>query len=201
MTRRGLTTLELLVALAITTITGLGVAMVITSVSRGITMMNETRGAMQRASASHVRLRSLTDTALCLLAHDERGLAVWSHDERANNQVNVSELSVLWFDDDADELCLEYVVYPEEMPSDEIEKADITLGGAEDPFQAMLDQRSLGFTECRVVADGVDSLTVTHASEDPTNDNRFRVLVAFQAAGRTEDMLLAAGLPSYRKPE
>lgn len=199
--RRGLTTLELLVALAVTSITGLGVAMVITSVSRGVTTMNDTRAAMQRAAASHVRLREITDTSLCLLAQDERGFALWAHDERSNDQVNVSELAVVWYDGEKSEVYVEFVSYPEALGIDEIAAADIVLGAAEDPFQAMLDQRALGYTELLVLADGVSTMSVSHTPADPQDSDRFRVLVGFSGAGDTEELLMAVGMPEYRRPQ
>lgn len=202
MKRRGLTTLELLVALSVTSITGLGVAMVITSVSRGITMMNDTRGAMQRASAAHVRMRAYTDTSLCLLEHDPlRGFALWAHDERPNGQVNASELRIFWMLPDKGEVCTEFVVYPEEMTPEERDAADLIVSTVDDPFEAMLIQRRLGYTQQLVLADGVASLSITHNENDPRDSERFRLLLGLEGTGGEEELLMALGLPEYRRPE
>jgi type II secretory pathway pseudopilin PulG len=200
--RRGLTTLELLVALAITSITGIGVAMVITSVSRGVSIMNDTRAAMQRAAASHVRLRAYSDTALCLLEHDARGFALWVHDERSNGQVNVSELRIFWNATDEGEIRTEFVRFPETMDDEALALADIVVSSSEDPFEAMLTQRSLGFTEQTVLADGVDDVAVAHETADPRDAERFRVVVGFAGAGEgVRELLMALGLPEHRRPE
>ena len=201
MMKRGLTTLELLVALGVTSITGLGVATVITSVSRGVTDMNGARSAMQRAATSHARLRAYTDTALCLLAQDERGFALWAHDERTNDVVNVSELRVFWIDGEAGEVRTEFVVFPEGMTEVERAALDLVVANAEDPFTAMLAQRALGFTRQTVLADGVGSVSVSHTERDPRDSARFRVRVGFTDAGEGErELLMAVGMPEHRRP-
>ncbi|GAB4552704.1 MAG: hypothetical protein Tsb0013_15060 [Phycisphaerales bacterium] len=200
MKRRGLTTLELLVALGVTSITGLGVAMVITSVSRGVSDMNTMRGAMQRAASSHARLRVYTDTSLCLLAQDDRGFALWAHDERRNGVVNVSELRVFWVLPEEGEVRTEYVAFPQEMGEVERAALDIVVAESEDPFQAMLAQRVLGFTEQTVLADGVTSARITHTEADPRDSTRFRVLVGFDGGAETQELLMAVGLPQHRRP-
>ena len=207
--RRGLTTLELLVALAITSVTGLGVAAVITSVARGITVMNETRGVMQRAHAAHLRLRSYADPALCLLQTDSRGLALWLHDDRANGQVNLSELRIVWFepaesDDDeiGGELVLERVDWPESMDEAAIEAADIVLTPADDMFRAMELARSLGYTTRQALADGVSSFSSTYTAATPRESVRFTATLALASAGSdVEEVLISFGLPSHEPPE
>lgn len=200
--RRGLTTLELLVALAITTITGLGVMTVIISVGRSIEGMNATRGAIQRASTAHHRVRSYTETALCLLASDSRGLAVWLHDDNDNNRVNVSELRVFWYDEEAGEVVVEHVEYPEEMDPIGQTKYDIVLVSADDPFVIMEAQRALGFTSSNVLADGVAALTARHPTKDPRDAPRFQIQIDFRSLGETtEEILLAVGLSQHRRPD
>ncbi len=200
MKRRGLTTLELLVALGVTTITGLGVAMVITSVSRGVTDMNCSRSAMQRAATSHVRLQAYTESSRCLIGHDKRGFALWAHDERANDVINVSELRVFWFDKGANEVVTEYVEFPEEMTDEERALADIIVSSAESPFAVMMAQRTLGYTTQAVLADGVETLTITHTQEDPLDAERFRVHIGFDGGSKTQQLLMAVGLTQYQRP-
>ncbi|MEM1424270.1 MAG: hypothetical protein AAGH64_09725, partial [Planctomycetota bacterium] len=200
MKRYGLTTLELLVALGVTTITGLGVATVITSVSRGVTDMNATRGAMQRAATSHARLRAYADTALCLLASDTRGFALWAHDDRSNGAVNVSELRVFWTDPDSDEIVVEFVSFPGAMTEKEQAALDLLVAGAEDPFVAMTAQRALGFTDEVILADGVSSVAVAHAERDPRDSPRFRVTVGFDGGSDERSLLMAVGLTQHRRP-
>ncbi len=201
-TRRGLTTLELLVALAITTITGLGVATVIVSVGRSIEGMNATRGAIQRASVAHHRVRAYTETALCLLAADERGLAIWLHDQNENNQVNASELRIFWFDEESAEVIVEHVRYPDEIDEVARLKHDIALVAADDPFTVMESQRALGFTEQAVIADGVAGLVTTAQTKDVRDAQRFQIELRFTSlAGDTEEVLLAVGLSQHRRPE
>ena len=203
-TRRGLTTLELLIALVITSLTGLAVTVVTTSIARGVTANSEARGALQRALAAHVRLRSYTSSAHCVLDHDpDRGFVLWQEDSRANGRVNLSEVRVFWFDpeDPLGEVAEERVVFPEAWDESTTEAADIELTPVDDHYALIEAQRLLGFTERSVVADGVAGLTVAGAGASLTESVRVRIgLDVATGEGSSRSLLLAFGLPGHKEP-
>ena len=205
--RRALTLLELLLAVAITVLTGLAIAAVTTSIARGLTSMNESRSALQRAYAAHARLRAYTTGALAFISVDpDRGIAIWHNDDRYNNRVNLSELRIFWLEPSSDgtpgkELVIEMAAFPEEWEEDELELADAELAGVDDPFNEMLALRAQGWTSRSVIADGLESISVSHSAINLVHANRIRISLKVQiGADNTEDILMAFGLPNHKVP-
>jgi hypothetical protein len=202
--RRGITTVELLIAIAITAVTGLAIATVTTSLARGITATNESRSALQRALAAHTRYRAYVEPCLSVLDFDpDRGFALWLHDDRSNGQVNVSELRVFWYDGTPDgEATMERVVWPDAWDEPAKEAADITLSGVDNYFDAMETQRGLGYTETVVMIDGLSGQSVAHDASDIAEADRVRVELDVQVGTfGTERIMVASGLPNHRIPE
>ncbi len=201
-TRRGLTLLELLVALAITVVTGMAIASVTTAVARGIDTVGTVRSALQRAHAAHVRLRAYTDPGLCLLAYDaDAGFALWLEDSRANGRVNLTEFRVFWVDEGTGLLTVERVEFPEGWTDDEYALYDTTLSGVDDPFQVMLTQRSLGYTVTETIADEVAGLSMAYTPESIRDADRVRLMLGLRLdESQTEEILIALALPNHAKP-
>lgn len=201
-TRRGLTLLELLVALAITVVTGMAIASVTTAVARGIDTVGTVRSALQRAHASHVRLRAYTDPGLCLLAYEQNtGFALWLEDSRANGRVNLTEFRVFWIDAQSGLLTVERVDFPDGWTDDEYALFDTTLTSVDDPFQIMRTQRSLGYTVIETIADEIASLSMAFTPESIRDAERVRLMLGLRLDGaQTEDILIALALPNHAKP-
>jgi len=203
--RAGLTLVELLIALAITVIAGLAIATVTTAMARGVTQSNDARGALQRALTAHARLREYLTTSLCVLAHDEeQGVAIWLNDDRANGQVNISEVRVFWFDpaDDSGDMTLERVTFPEAWDEDTLAANDITLADLDDPFTVMASMRDLGHTTTTTLADGIAGVGVASSHDSLQASNRVVVELDVRVgATGAERVLIAAGLANHRIPE
>lgn len=202
--RPGLTFLELLIAITITAITSLAVGAVTTSIARGMTSMNDARSALQRSLIAHSRIQSQLIPAFCVLLHDaNQGVAVWQHDKRANRRVNLSELTIFWFDPAGEgDITIEWVTFPEGWTEDQLATADLQLTGVDDYFQSMLTQRDLGYTTSTVVADGIAQLSVTGAGATLAESNRVQVhLTVGVGAEESEELLLSFGLVNHRTPD
>lgn len=200
--RRGMTLLETLIALAITVITGLAIATVTTAVARGMSSLNTARSALQRAHAVHVRIRAYTDPALCVLDYDDKqGFALWLDDSRANDEVNLSELRIFWFNADDSTISVERVVFPDGWDPTDYVAHDTTVTSVDDPFAMMQAQRDLGYTRTEVIADAVQSVTMEWATADIQDAGRVRLELAVRADDDTvHELLIALGLPNHRAP-
>lgn len=200
--RRGLTLLETLIALAITVITGLAIASVTTAVARGMTSVNTARSALQRAHAVHVRLRAYTDPALCVLDFDTaKGFAIWLDDSRTNEKVNLSELRVFWYSAADDTISVERVVFPNGWDPSEYVQHDTTLSSVDDPFAMMEAQRALGYTRTEIIADAVSALDMEWPTKDIRDAGRVRLSLGVTADDQhVHELLIALGLPNHKVP-
>jgi type II secretory pathway pseudopilin PulG len=199
----GLTLLELLLAVSITSLVGLAMATVMTAAARGMTSAGDTRSALQRAHAAYSRLRTYTDTGLCLLQNDPaRGFVLWLNDERLNGKVNLSELRVFWFSPQTGLLTVERVVFPEAWDAAKKEAADVKVNPAADLFAIMTDQRALGYTQTETVADGAIAFAIEAPTPAPADATRFRASLTTDAGHDGQaPVLMAFGLSNHQKPQ
>lgn len=200
---RGLTLLELLLAVSITSLVGLAMATVMTAAARGMTSAGDTRSALQRAHAAYSRLRIYTDTGLCLLQNDpERGFVMWLNDEKLNSKANLTELRVFWFTPQTGLLTAERVAFPQSWDDAKKDAANVKVNPAADLFAVMTDQRALGYTLTETVADGATAFLVESPTPDPADATRFRATLTTDAGQDGEaPVLMAFGLSNHQKPQ
>lgn len=161
MTRRALSSVELLIALVIVALIALSTGGMLTAVARATEADREGRTMLMRAHAAQVRLRAYVDPALCVLQHDadNGAVVVWLHDERDVGQVNLTEIRLIARDVSENRLVVERVSFPEEWSEAQVELVDVTVAADSNFFTAIATQRALGFTSIQAVASGVQSVS------------------------------------------
>lgn len=200
---RGMSLLELLLAMSVTVLTGAAATTLGIAVSRSMTSITAGRSATQRAHLVQARLRSVSDTSLCFLDADpKKGVALWTGDENGDGRVNLLELRVAWIDSDAGTISDEYVVFPESWTPEQVVSNNLTLAAADDPFAAMLAQRALGRTTTLAVG---QKLTVSALEPNaPSIRGATRLRLAGEIIddqGNPVQLLTCLGLPSHRVPQ
>lgn len=200
--RRALTLLELLLAFSITAIIGLAMATVMTTAARGLTGASEGRSGLQRAHAAYMRTRAYTDSGLNLLSVDPaRGFALWLHDQKPGQRVNLLELRVFWWNNGDGTLTVERVKTPDAWPPELVDNYNTTLASSADFFQVMLDQRALGMSASETIADGITDASVAFTGNDPQQAERFRLSLTVTTSPETQEpVLLTLGLLNFLKP-
>lgn len=200
---RGLTLLELLLAVSITSLVGLAMATVMTAAARGMTSAGDARSALQRAHAAYSRLRMYTDTGLCLLQNDPaRGFVLWLNDEKLNAKVNLTELRVFWFSPQTGLLTVERVVFPPAWDAAKQDDANVKVNPGADLFALMTDQRALGYTQTETIADGAIAFTVEAAAPAIAEATRFRATLTTDAGPDGQaPVLMAFGLANHQQPQ
>jgi hypothetical protein len=152
--RRGLTLLELVLGLAMTTLVAGGVAGMLAGLGSGIAVGRDARTAMLAASATQRRMHdALTDQA-AIISLDAERCVVWEGDRRPGGTVEASELAWLSVDDDA-ELVLERVEFPEDWTTLEQALVDRRVDADDDLWPVLATLRGRGVIKRRVLADGL----------------------------------------------
>lgn len=152
--RRGLSLLELVLALAMTTLVASGVTGMLAGLGSGIAAGRDVRTAMLATVASQRRITSeLADHAAILESAPTRAV-LWVGDERPGGTVETSELT--WLSADAsEEIVLERIVFPDDWSTLERSMADRRLGPDDDPWTALGTLRARGVVERIVLADAL----------------------------------------------
>lgn len=201
--RRGLTLLELLLAVSITVMLGAAVASVLTAASRSMTAARNSQSALQRAHALQSRMRAYSDPALCLLDYRaKQGIAMWLEDPDASAHVTLGEVRVFWFDSAAQAVTVERAEFPAEW--DEATRAiyDIALAPEADFFAAMESLRALGYTRTETLADGVGAASLTWDGLTLRQQPRAVLHVQLQIDDDSRQETIAClGMPNHTEPQ
>ncbi len=102
--RRGFTTIELLLSLAVTAMVGMVVVMMLAGVTTATDRQHDTRRASTQRQVAIVRLGELTREAAMVGAMGPRHLLLWLHDEDDDGKPRLSELRRIEWDEQAGEV-------------------------------------------------------------------------------------------------
>jgi len=201
-TRRGLTLLELMLALTVTVVIGAGLASLLTVIGQSTAFDRDARTGSLRAHAAQVRLQAYSETALCVLQANDRGeFALWFEDGTDPGAVNLRELRVFWVSDEGVMTC-ERVVFPEEWTPAQKETFDVMVPLASDFFNTMQLMRGSGYTSSVSIVDGVENAEIDFDPATPVDAARLRYrFTQTYASGVEVDSLIAIALPSHTVPE
>ena len=109
--KRGLTLVELLIAVTITALVGAGVATMLVATTRGTSSRTDLRGLVVKHKTLSARLGSSIRSAKMVLAAGSDFVVLWAHDDRANDLPNRSELQRIEWDNTNNEV-RSYVGFP-----------------------------------------------------------------------------------------
>jgi hypothetical protein len=152
--RRGLSLLELVLGLAMTTLVAGGVAGMLAGLGSGIAVGRDARTAMLAASATQRRVsEAIADHAAVLSLDHERGV-LWQGDLHPDGVVEASELA--WISTGpGSEIVLERVAFPEDWTTLERALVDRRVDGDDDLQAVLATLRGRGVIDRRVLADGI----------------------------------------------
>lgn len=199
---RGLTLLELLLALAITAIVGLAMSTAMTATARGMTNAGDMRSALQRANVAYTRLQGYTMRSHALLQNDPKsGFVLWDNDENPGGRVNLSEIRVFWFDPALGELSVERLSLPEGWTQEMKDDYDEELSPGENFMAALKDERGFGYTQSEMISDGLAGWAIEFDESDPQMASRFRLQLTVQTSdGATSPVMMTFGLINHAAP-
>lgn len=199
---RALTLLELMLALAITGMIGVGIASTMTMVAAGARGERDGRSAVLRTHAVGVRLHAYIDDALCVLQHDpDRGVALWLQDPGREGVVNLTELRVIWWDEQNRRLSVERVRLPDDWPPLLRATRDAPVPAMSDFFAVMLEQRAAGLTSEQTLMEQVQEFQASIDAADVQNATRLDLVVGeeVEEVGVFQS-LLTFTLTEHRRP-
>ncbi|MEE2912758.1 MAG: hypothetical protein VX436_03030 [Planctomycetota bacterium] len=124
MIRTGLTLLETLLALCITSVIGIAIAALMAATTDSLSSKDDGRSTAILLATAQIRLGAYIAPSLCVLDKRDNKIALWFEDRQANNTVNVSEVRWILFDNEAKLLAVKFVDFPTDWSQAMIEAAD-----------------------------------------------------------------------------
>ena len=159
--RRGLTFIEFVMALAITAMVAAAIAAMVNAVTSGELARRDNRGVVVRTYAAKTRLSAYLARCLSVLEVDSTGAVVWLNDWRAGGTVHATELRWLVFDSPNKSLVVYYVDFPDDWNDVQraLEDAEYTAG--QDWSAVLSSYIASGYVSNITLVDGVDTLAIT----------------------------------------
>lgn len=170
--RRGLTIVELLMALSITGIIGLATTAMLAAVSQGTSAGQDMRGVtVQRQRIANRLGTAIRESQAVLLAENTRFL-LWVRDENGDGMPTLTELELIRLNGDR----LESITAP---ATAEVRSFDI----ADDFSLAIANNLLIGTEETVVWAESVFSVSITTNGATPQNTSLVNFQVTFAQGG------------------
>ena len=158
--RRGLSLLELLLALMITVLVAAAIAGMLGAVSSGVGARRDTRVLMVLGDAAESRLSSYIAPSRCVLAADATSLVLWFNDARQGDTVHASEVRWLSYDATEHVINVSYVHFPADWSQAAKDLEDKEFPANSDWNAVLASYRASGWTSTQPLIDTIQSLII-----------------------------------------
>ena len=156
---RGLTLLELLLAMAITALVAAACAAMLGAVTSGVSTRRDSRALMVRTNTAQTRLAGYVTPCRSLLAADGSGVVLWLDDARESDSVNASEIRWLIYDSATGTLDVLFVQFPAGWSELERQLADQQYPPTADWNTVRAEYDGNGWLTRATLLDGLDSFS------------------------------------------
>ncbi len=191
-TRRGLSLLEMLLALSITALIAVGISSMISAVTSGVGTRRDLRTTMVRANAAQTRLAAYIVPCRTVLASNGSDLVLWLNDSRESDSVHATEIRWLLFDADQGAIDVHFVDFPDAWTQTAKDLAD-TEYSADADWDAVLTQyQTNGWVTAVRLADGLDSAWVSTDAAVPMDSRH----IIFELGFQTDDGPVPVRVPA-----
>ncbi len=160
-TRRGMTMIELLIALAITAMVAVAIAAMLSAVTEGERSRRDNRGYIIRTHAARARLGAYIARSLRVLEVNGSDTVVWLNDWRQGGTVHATELRWLIFDGPNDAIDVYYVDLPDAWTEIQRDIEDVEYSFGQDWSAVLSSYMTKGYVSKMTLVDGVGQVTVT----------------------------------------
>jgi prepilin-type N-terminal cleavage/methylation domain-containing protein len=189
---RGMTLLELMLAMSITAMIGAAIVGMLGAVSTGVGARRDNRSTMVQAAAARSRLSSYLAPARCLLGVNNGDVTIWLDDSRESGSVHGSEIRWLRFDPSAQTISVFYVRFPDGWSQAACDLADDEHDAAGN-WDSVLDMYAAkGLIDSMTLMDRVDSVAIQTNKPQPHDAQH----LIFQLGLTTDAGSVAVSIPA-----
>lgn len=198
--RRGLTLLELILALSITAIIAAAIAGMMQTVTTGVMTRRGNREAMIRANAAQSRLAAYVTSSRSLLHVGDDDVVLWLGDYRRSDSVHASEIRWVRFDADRSTIVVDFVDFPSEWSDVAIalEDGEYASNAAWDSIRDQYAAR--GWVSTFTLVDEVASLQVETDTTYPLTARHVSFSIEFTTEESVLPIISAATIREHRPP-
>jgi prepilin-type N-terminal cleavage/methylation domain-containing protein len=199
-TGRGLTLLELMLALVITALVAGAISGMMHAVTTGVVTRRDNRSTMVGANAAAMRLSGYIAPARCILDLDGRDLVIWLNDARSGGTVHATEVRWLLFDADAGTIDVYFVDFPDGWSQAACDLADNEYRMDANWATVLSSYQSKGWITSMSLVDELDDMAITLDQVQPLDARHVNFDLSFQTSEAAVDVLVAATIRLHQPP-
>ena len=201
MIRRGLTLLEMTLAIGITGVIGAAIASMMAAASNSLTSKDDGRQSAIRLATTQVRLGAYIAPSLCLLAKDNSSFTLWFDDSIESKTVHASEIRWIQFNEVAKELSVMFVQFPEDWSQGSIDEANIECNALTD-YSILLDTfQANSLIESIPLVDSMQTCQFWIETNNPIEAKRISIRFTLESSiGQTSDAYIDETIRLHQSP-
>ncbi len=198
--RRGLTVVELILALSITALIAGAIASMMAAVSNGVLLRRDSRSVMIRATSAHGRLDAYIASSRCLLEVDGADLTLWLNDNREGGTVHASEIRWLVYDPDEQAIDVMFIDFPDTWTDVQRDLADRQFP-SNSKWHIVLGQYEARGLIARVrLVDGIGDAQIEIDTLDPLDARLISALLEFGDGNQTSTIRATSCISTHLPP-
>lgn len=196
---RGMSLIELMLALVVTALVAGAIAGMLSAVSTAFATREDGRSLMIRANLAQARLAGYIEPARCVLESSPTGMVIWLNDDRESGTIHATELRWLRYDDSRGVIEVEFIDLSNLVSQHLRDLTDQEYTSDVDWDIILQAWRSKGFTRVIEIVDGLgDAAVSTDTLDDDARQAGFD-LEFLTEAGR-QDVRVTATVRQLQMP-
>ncbi|MCL4211553.1 MAG: hypothetical protein HRU76_05770 [Phycisphaeraceae bacterium] len=199
-TRRGLTLIELMLALTITVMISGAIASMMAAIAAGVETRQDVRGTMVRASAASGRLGAYVAGSRCILSASATDLVLWLRDSRESGTVHASEVRWILYDPAGGGYDVLYVRFPDEWTDLQCDQADQEYAANADWNAVLNFYDDLGYVAMTRLVDGLESVEIAIDHANPLSARLASFLLSFAAESGAQQVRVSESIRLHEPP-
>jgi prepilin-type N-terminal cleavage/methylation domain-containing protein len=198
--RRGLSLLELLLAMSITAMVAAAITAMLGAVTTGVGTRRDSRTAMLLANAAQSRLSAYVAPSRCVLANQGGDLVLWLEDARAGDTVHATEIRWLRFDVGAGDIAVWYVNFPAGWSQTACDLEDDVYPMGTNWMSVLADYQARGYIAVQPLVDSLTNVSITLDQAQAMDARLVLYRLDFEAEETALPVTVAATIRQHDQP-
>ena len=201
MNRRGLSLLEMLLAIGITSLIGVAIASMIAAVSNSLTSKDDGRNTAIRLATTQVRLGAYIAPSKCILDKSSSHIVLWFEDSRESNTAHASEIRWIMYKDTINTLSVLFVDFPDEWSQEMIDSVDVECTSSTNYLSLLASLQSSNLIGSIPLVDLMESCVFWINDQNPTEATQVTIRFSLESEfGETNDAIVDETIRIHQSP-
>jgi|TARA_B110000196_G_scaffold42054_1_gene32324 type II secretory pathway pseudopilin PulG len=201
MNRRGLSLIEMIIAIGITAVIGAAIASMMAAATNSLTSKDDGRQSAIRLATTQVRLGAYIAPSRCIVDKSNTHVTLWLEDSNESKTIHATELRWIEFDNDNAFIVVKFVDFPEEWSQAMIDDYNIECISNTDYETLLSSFEAIDLVETIPLVDAINACKFWINATDPFGATRISVRFSLESTfGTTSDGVIDETILLHQPP-